>query len=158
MRYQYMICPVRDLGTHAWSNAGCTPNSVFIWREYQLWPPLNAFLSSLVNCVHYMRTSLSSIVLWILSTYIVSYARLHTAYSIHEVPAALPCLCYLRFSRRAIRRILRLRVQTCIQPEGLWGLYSWAWRDDGPHGLPVRVCHCDSLSLAHGCVRRWTGR
>lgn len=48
-RYPYMICPVRDLGTHAWSHVGCKPNSVFIWRDYHLWPPLNAILTSLLR-------------------------------------------------------------------------------------------------------------
>ncbi len=49
MRYPYMICPVRDLGTHAWSHVECKPNSVFLWREYHLWSPLNAILTSLVS-------------------------------------------------------------------------------------------------------------
>jgi len=52
MRYPYMICPVRDLGTHAWSQIQCRPNSVFVWREFQLWGPLNALLSSLFRVGH----------------------------------------------------------------------------------------------------------
>ncbi|KAF8342307.1 cytidylyltransferase family-domain-containing protein [Cantharellus anzutake] len=49
MGYPYMICPVRDLGTHAWSHVECIPNPVFIWREYHLWPPLNALLTSFLR-------------------------------------------------------------------------------------------------------------
>lgn len=49
MRFQYMICPVHDLGAHAWSNTQCNPNSVFVWRTFEVWGPLNAFISSLVR-------------------------------------------------------------------------------------------------------------
>jgi phosphatidate cytidylyltransferase len=34
MRFPYMICPARDLGTSVWSNVQCRPNPVFIWREF----------------------------------------------------------------------------------------------------------------------------
>lgn len=36
MRYDYMICPVRDLGDSAWSGLTCTPNPVFVWRELDI--------------------------------------------------------------------------------------------------------------------------
>ncbi|KAF8306314.1 hypothetical protein DL93DRAFT_2088752 [Clavulina sp. PMI_390] len=49
MQFNYMICPVHDLGTSAWSNNTCTPNSVFIWRTYELWAPLNTLISSLLR-------------------------------------------------------------------------------------------------------------
>jgi phosphatidate cytidylyltransferase len=49
MRFNYMICPVRDLGVAAWNNVQCTPNPVFVWREWQIWSPLRVFLSQLVS-------------------------------------------------------------------------------------------------------------
>jgi phosphatidate cytidylyltransferase len=49
MRFNYMICPVHDLGVDAWSNVQCTPNPVFVWREWQIWSPLRVFLSQLVS-------------------------------------------------------------------------------------------------------------
>jgi phosphatidate cytidylyltransferase len=48
MRWQYMICPVKDLGVNAWSDIKCDPNPVFIWREWEIPVPLRVFLSSLV--------------------------------------------------------------------------------------------------------------
>ncbi|GAA5936324.1 phosphatidate cytidylyltransferase [Sporobolomyces koalae] len=36
MRYNYMICPVQDLSTSAFSNIQCTPNHVFEWRTWPL--------------------------------------------------------------------------------------------------------------------------
>lgn len=35
MRFNYMICPARDLGVTVLSNVKCKPNPVFIWRDYQ---------------------------------------------------------------------------------------------------------------------------
>ncbi|OAX39987.1 hypothetical protein K503DRAFT_855663 [Rhizopogon vinicolor AM-OR11-026] len=49
MRFNYMICPVHDLGVSAWSNVQCTPNPVFVWREWQIWSPLRVFLSQLLG-------------------------------------------------------------------------------------------------------------
>jgi len=48
MQWQYMICPVRDLGVNAWSDIKCDPNPVFIWRKWEIWAPLRVFLSGLV--------------------------------------------------------------------------------------------------------------
>jgi phosphatidate cytidylyltransferase len=48
MRFNYMICPVHDLGVNAWSLMQCTPNPVFVWREWALWPPLTLFLTKMV--------------------------------------------------------------------------------------------------------------
>jgi phosphatidate cytidylyltransferase len=49
MRFNYMICPVHDLGVSAWSNVQCTPNPVFVWKVWQIWSPLAAFLSRLLG-------------------------------------------------------------------------------------------------------------
>jgi len=47
MRFNYMICPVHDLGVSAWSSMQCSPNPVFIWKEWVIWPPVAIFLSTL---------------------------------------------------------------------------------------------------------------
>lgn len=51
MRFDYMICPVNELGIGAWSETGmqCTPNPIFVWREWQIWKPVALFLSTLVG-------------------------------------------------------------------------------------------------------------
>lgn len=49
MRWQYMICPVKDLGVNAWSDIRCDPNPVFIWREWEIWAPLRVFLAGLLG-------------------------------------------------------------------------------------------------------------
>jgi phosphatidate cytidylyltransferase len=49
MRFDYMICPVRDLGVSAWSGFTCKPNPVFVWREFELASPIAAALSVLVR-------------------------------------------------------------------------------------------------------------
>ncbi|KAK4050685.1 phosphatidate cytidylyltransferase [Microbotryomycetes sp. JL201] len=36
MRYNYMICPVQDLSSNAFSDIQCTPNHVFVWRQFPL--------------------------------------------------------------------------------------------------------------------------
>ncbi|SJK97702.1 uncharacterized protein ARMOST_00955 [Armillaria ostoyae] len=46
MRFKYMICPVYDLGVSAWSNVTCTPNPVFVWKEWQIWTPVTSILSA----------------------------------------------------------------------------------------------------------------
>ncbi|KAG6897902.1 hypothetical protein C0992_009386 [Termitomyces sp. T32_za158] len=47
MRFDYMICPVHDLGISAWSHTQCTPNPVFVWKEWEIWKPVAVFLSTL---------------------------------------------------------------------------------------------------------------
>ena len=41
MRFDYMICPCRDLATSAFSDITCDPNPAFLWREVELpsWIP-----------------------------------------------------------------------------------------------------------------------
>lgn len=36
MRFNYMICPVENLGVTAWSDVHCKPNPVFVWREWRV--------------------------------------------------------------------------------------------------------------------------
>ncbi|KAF8556372.1 phosphatidate cytidylyltransferase [Imleria badia] len=49
MRFNYMICPVHDLGVSVWSNVQCVPNPVFIAKEWEIWAPLRVFLSQLLG-------------------------------------------------------------------------------------------------------------
>ncbi|KAF8893783.1 cytidylyltransferase family-domain-containing protein [Infundibulicybe gibba] len=49
MRFNYMICPVHDLGVSAWSSIQCTPNPVFVWKSWQIWAPVATLLSTLVR-------------------------------------------------------------------------------------------------------------
>ncbi|KAF9029055.1 hypothetical protein BDZ89DRAFT_1101640 [Hymenopellis radicata] len=44
MGFDYMICPVHDLGVSAWSSVACRPNPAFIWKEWQIWAPVANFL------------------------------------------------------------------------------------------------------------------
>ncbi|KAI8993995.1 cytidylyltransferase family-domain-containing protein [Trametes punicea] len=50
MRFDYMICPMSDLGVTAWSGLlHCTPNPVFVWRDWQMPAPLSVFLSTFLG-------------------------------------------------------------------------------------------------------------
>lgn len=49
MRFPYMICPARDLGTNVLSNVVCRPNPVFVWREYQITGPVRQILQTVVG-------------------------------------------------------------------------------------------------------------
>ncbi|PIL35973.1 transporter [Ganoderma sinense ZZ0214-1] len=50
MRFDYMICPVDDLGVSAWSSEfHCTPNPVFVWRDWNMPLPLRMFLAPLLG-------------------------------------------------------------------------------------------------------------
>ncbi|RPD78685.1 hypothetical protein L226DRAFT_610550 [Lentinus tigrinus ALCF2SS1-7] len=45
MRFDYMICPMNDLGVTAFSgDLHCKPNPVFVWREFEIPSPVRAFL------------------------------------------------------------------------------------------------------------------
>ncbi|GJE92720.1 cytidylyltransferase family-domain-containing protein [Phanerochaete sordida] len=46
MQFEYMICPVRDIGASAFDGMTCTPNPVFVWRDWIIPGPLSAFLST----------------------------------------------------------------------------------------------------------------
>jgi len=46
MRFDYMICPVHDLGVSAFDNLRCDPNPVFVWRDWVIPTPARALLST----------------------------------------------------------------------------------------------------------------
>lgn len=52
-RFNYMICPVHDLGVNIWSDMQCTPNPVFVWRDWVIWKPVAASLSTFVSTPFY---------------------------------------------------------------------------------------------------------
>jgi len=47
MRFDYMICPAHNLGVNAFSGVHCTPNQIFVWREWELWAPAQVALTTL---------------------------------------------------------------------------------------------------------------
>lgn len=49
MRFDYMICPVHNLGVSAWDGMQCIPNPAFVWTEWQIWKPVAATLSATVS-------------------------------------------------------------------------------------------------------------
>lgn len=49
MRFNYMICPARDLGANAFSNVTCKPNPVFVWRELPIAAPIQHLIESTVS-------------------------------------------------------------------------------------------------------------
>ncbi|KAI0779489.1 cytidylyltransferase family-domain-containing protein [Fomes fomentarius] len=49
MRFDYMICPMNDLGISAWDNFHCIPNPAFVWREWATPLPVRLFLNPLVG-------------------------------------------------------------------------------------------------------------
>ncbi|KAJ7188192.1 phosphatidate cytidylyltransferase [Mycena filopes] len=51
MQFDYMICPVHDLGVSAWSSTACTPNPVFIWTALAV--PLSTLLGRSVTTISY---------------------------------------------------------------------------------------------------------
>ncbi|KAF8973236.1 cytidylyltransferase family-domain-containing protein [Flammula alnicola] len=54
MRFDYMTCPVHDLGVSAFSSTACTPNPVFVWKTVELWRPISVFLTALTS--HSVKT------------------------------------------------------------------------------------------------------
>jgi phosphatidate cytidylyltransferase len=49
MRFDYMVCPVQDLGVSAFGSMSCVRNPVFVWRDAPLPAGLATFLSTLVS-------------------------------------------------------------------------------------------------------------
>lgn len=129
MQFDYMICPVKDLGTSAWSGLTCKPNPVFVWRSFELAKPAATFLSVLVSGVE-SRDGL------------VVDDRVDgpnsDEYPMGSIPIPRSRHGLLRISCRSIRGVLRFRLQARVQHQGLWTEYSRPWWNDRPDGLPVR--------------------
>jgi len=49
MRFPYMICPARDLGTNVFSQISCKPNPVFIWRNFEFNGPARHILTVILG-------------------------------------------------------------------------------------------------------------
>ncbi|KAI0339876.1 hypothetical protein BDW22DRAFT_1360910 [Trametopsis cervina] len=49
MQFQYMICPVRDLGVSAFDGVTCNPNPAFVWRDWSIPGPMSLALSTLLG-------------------------------------------------------------------------------------------------------------
>ncbi|WWC59420.1 uncharacterized protein I303_101976 [Kwoniella dejecticola CBS 10117] len=49
MRFPYMICPARDLGTNVLSQITCRPNPVFVWRDFEFTGPARQILSTILG-------------------------------------------------------------------------------------------------------------
>ncbi|KAJ7579163.1 cytidylyltransferase family-domain-containing protein [Mycena floridula] len=47
--FNYMICPVHDLGVSAWDDVQCAPNQIFVWRDYKIWAPIAIPISSVLG-------------------------------------------------------------------------------------------------------------
>ncbi|TFK54479.1 phosphatidate cytidylyltransferase [Heliocybe sulcata] len=67
MRFDYMVCPVRDLGVSAWNSATCNRNPVFLWRNWEIPPPLRVVLSTIlgraITTIPYVRYQLHLLVM-----------------------------------------------------------------------------------------------
>ncbi|EPQ57213.1 hypothetical protein GLOTRDRAFT_39235 [Gloeophyllum trabeum ATCC 11539] len=51
MQFDYMVCPVRDLGVSAWNSVTCNRNPVFLWKEFGIPAPVQTVLSALGRTV-----------------------------------------------------------------------------------------------------------
>jgi len=49
MKFQYFICPAKDLGANAFSGLECTPNPAFIKHEYHIPTVFHPFVGSTIN-------------------------------------------------------------------------------------------------------------
>ncbi|ORX34526.1 cytidylyltransferase family-domain-containing protein [Kockovaella imperatae] len=49
MRFKYMVCPARDLGTNVFSHVTCKLNPVFVWRDYEFTGPIRNILETILG-------------------------------------------------------------------------------------------------------------
>lgn len=118
MRSDYMICPAQNLGVNAFSGVHCTPNPIFIWREWELWGPAKIALSTLVRKLFHWYFQNQILVLnfcW----YRVVRSPDHD-YPVCTLPGASSRHVVLRVSRRALWRVLCVGLQACIRHQRLW--------------------------------------
>lgn len=55
MRYPYMICPARDLGTNVFSQVTCRPNPVFMWHSFEFTGVARQALQTIVSVILPLR-------------------------------------------------------------------------------------------------------
>ncbi len=66
MRYPYMICPARDLGTNILSQVTCRPNPVFLWRDFQFSGPAKQILQTMVSGPSTSQEVLRGLFSWVI--------------------------------------------------------------------------------------------
>ena len=132
IRYEYMICPVKDLSANAWHPPTCKPNDVFVWRHYELMQPAAAVVSFLVR----RRPLAAGLVTQMPTTTVVQEDCRVDPLGTLSVPRARHGV--LRESGRSVWRVLRIWIQASIQRQGLWTEYPGPRRHDRSNGLPVR--------------------
>lgn len=126
MRYPYMICPARDLGTNVFSQVTCRPNPVFVWRDFEFTGVAKHVLQTIVRAI------LSSRFFWIMAHFFFSMlARPPPAFHpLRPLPNPLSRYGYLCVFGRSLWRLLCFRFQASFQHQGLWSLYPWTrWYD-----------------------------
>jgi CDP-diglyceride synthetase len=106
-RFNYMICPVHDLGVNAWSNIECVPNPVFVWRDWKIWAPVAKSLSAVVSSITFPVHACSNL------AFSDSWRDQNDC--IHAVSNTLILYGLLRIAGRAFRRILCVGFQACIR-------------------------------------------
>lgn len=137
MRFDYMICPVHDLGVSAFSSTTCVPNPVFIWKTVQLLQPLSVALTTLVSYTFFFPGTF-----WLNNH---TDRPLRKNHIIRSLSIASAFACMFCIPGCPIWRFLRLRFQASIRHKGFWSQYSRSWWNDRPHGLPV--CHTSDLRV-----------
>lgn len=153
MRYDYMVCPVRDLSTNAFSAPSCVPNQVFTFRHLPLPREITVTLKNLVSSDNVWWASLLySTDLCSVSVHIIDWSERYD-YPLGTFPAPRDCLGRLRFARCTVRRFLRERLQTCFQYQGLWRQHPRTWRHDRSHGLPIPHGSLHFRLLRFTCAR-----
>ena len=133
MQFDYMICPVQDLGASAFDEVlTCTPNPVFVWRDWSIPAPMSVFFSTLVsvtNTLAQLRTDL-------FITRIAWSQPHHHSLCALPIPFVLHVL--FRVARCSFWRFLRIWFQTRLRHQRFWPQHPWTRRHDRSHGLPVR--------------------
>lgn len=111
-RFDYMICPVQNLGVNAFNATSCTPNPVFVWRPMNLWKPLAILFKTLVCSLEH------NLYAWPLiypHTDISRYSNI----LLYPIPDALLGPRHICVARGSIWRVFRVWFQTRVQHQGL---------------------------------------
>lgn len=139
MRFPYMICPARDLGTNVFSQVSCRPNPVFVWRSFEFTGPARRILQTVVTAFHYDYCYHSDPQLSVRSKSSVD--------TLCAIPATRTRHGDIRLVGRALWWLFRVRLQAGFQHQGLRTLDPWSWRYDRPNGLPVSIVLSSQISI-----------